>query len=466
MHHAPGQVQSARLLFHRSATIAVATCLLSCVTGCDVINQLGSLLGLIPTPTGVSLQLVSQGLIAPVAMVVPPDGSGRLFILDQPGQIRIIDADSKLLPAPFLDIADRLVPVGIDFGGGFVFDERGLLGLAFHPQYADNGRFFVFYTAPKQADIPADFDSETHISEFRVMPGDSNVADPTSERILLRYGKPQFNHNGGQLAFGPDGFLYIAVGDGGAANDDGIGHNPETGNAQDKTTLLGKILRIDVNNGDPYGIPPDNPLLSDPAARPELFAWGFRNPWKFSFEPGGAGRLFVADVGQDLFEEVDIVTRGGNYGWRIREGSACFDKDNPTAPPPDCAMTAADGAPLIGPISAYPHIDPAGGPQGIAAIGGFIYHGSKIPGLTRHYFFGDFSRDFGLPDGSIFAARENIDGSWTLTELTVAGRPGGRLGQYLLAIGEDADGELYLLTSDNVGPFGAAGQVHRVISAP
>jgi glucose/arabinose dehydrogenase len=235
--------------------------------------------------------------VSPVGLAAPPDGSGRLFILDQIGAVRIVDADGMLLPAPFLNLADRMVPLAVE--GAFSYDERGLLGLAFHPDYATNGRFFVFYTAPKGADQPDEFDSESHISEFHVG-ADPNVGDPASEQVLLRIGKPQSNHNGGQLAFGPDGFLYISTGDGGGANDTGDGHNPAIGNGQDKTTLLAKILRIDVDSGSPYGLPPDNPFLADPTARPEIYALGTRNPWRFSFDSGGAHRLFVGDVGQDL----------------------------------------------------------------------------------------------------------------------------------------------------------------------
>lgn len=465
MYLLPERGRTARLcMSHRRALVCALVALTAPVTGCEGLALF--LFGGSAPPATIGLQLVAQGLVAPVGLVAPPDGSNRLFVLDQVGQIRIIDANGNLLPDPFIDLSVRMVTVGIDFGGGIVFDERGLLGLAFHPDYATNGRFFVFYTAPKQADIPADYDSETHVSEFRVLAGDPNRADATSERILLRIGKPAFNHNGGQLAFGPDGYLYIGVGDGGNANDDGTGHNPMIGNAQDKSTLLGKILRIDVDSGDPYAIPPTNPFAGAAEARPEIFAWGFRNPWRFSFEEGGLERLFVADVGQDLFEEVNIVTSGGNYGWRIREGAGCFDKDSPGNPPADCPTTALDGTPLVGPIVQYPHADPAGGPQGIAAIGGYLYRGNAIPALHGNYVFGDFSRGFVFADGSIFAATAQPLGGWTLSELGVAGGANNRVGRFILAFGEDAAGELYVLSSANVGPTGTTGQVHRIVAVP
>ncbi len=416
----------------------------------------------VPPPTmSVGVQLVADGLVAPVGLVAPPDGGGRLFILDQIGQIRIVDAGGNLLPTPFLDLAGRMVPLTTG-SGDLSYDERGLLGLAFHPDYATNGRFFVFYTAPKGNNQPADFDSESHVSEFRVS-GDPNIGDPSTESVLLRIGKPQSNHNGGQLAFGPNGFLYISTGDGGGADDSGNGHNSTTGNGQDKTTLLAKILRIDVDSGSPYGIPPDNPFILDVSAKPEIFALGARNPWRFSFDSGGAHRLFVADVGQNLYEEVDLVAKGDNLGWRISEADACFDPANSSSPPSQCANTAADAAPLAPPIIQYSHSNPSGGPSGLAVIGGFVYRGAALPGLTGRYVFGDWSKSFVLTDCSLFVAEESADGSWTMQEVGINNRPDGRLGEYLRSMGQDASGELYLLTSKNLGPTGATGNVYRIV---
>ena len=438
--------------------LLITFALIPIVTGCTLLEAiLGLLGGGGPPPTiQVGLELVADGLVAPVGLVAPPDGSNRLVVIDQIGKIRVIDASGNLLEKPFLDLADRMVAINTSF------DERGLLGLAFHPDYANNGRLFVFYTAPKQGDIPAEFDSETHISEFAVLPGDANCADSTSERIVLRFGKPQANHNGGQLAFGPDGFLYIGVGDGGAANDEGTGHNLTIGNGQDKNSLLGKILRIDVNGALPYQSPPSNPFVADPAARDEIFAWGLRNPYRFSFESTGQNRLFAADVGQALFEEVNIVTLGGNYGWRIREGFSCFDDDNPVVSPQNCDTNAADGTPLTAPILQYPHSEPAGGPQGSAVIGGFVYHGNTLP-LVGQYIFGDYSKGPLFADGSLFAAEESAQGTWTMREVGVRDRPDLRFGRFILGFGQDAAGELYLLSSANLGPTGETGQVHRII---
>ncbi len=416
-------------------------------------------------PSSVGLELVAEGLTSPLDLAQPDDGTNRLFIVDQIGLVRVVDGQGTLLPEPFLDLRDRVVPVGIDFGGGFIYDERGLLGLACHPDFATNCRFFVCYNTPKLSTDPEEFDSRLRVSEFAVSADSPNRADPMSERVLLEIVKPQFNHNGGQLVFGSDGFLYFGIGDGGNANDVGDGHNPDIGNGQDLNTLLGKILRIDVDNGDPYGIPADNPFVADPDARPEVWAYGFRNPFRFSFDSGGAGRLFVGDVGQDLFEEVDIVQRGGNYGWHIREGAHCFDPANPTTPPTDCPVRGARGEPLLEPIVEIPHTDEQGMPVGIAVQGGFVYRGSAVSGLEGVYVFGDFSTSFLAADGTLFTAVENLDGSWSHRELGIAGRPNGRLGRFLLALGRDLSGELYVLTTANLAPAGETGQVYRIVSA-
>jgi glucose/arabinose dehydrogenase len=432
-----------------------------------------------PRTTVVGLELVASGLAAPLGMAVPDDGSNRLFIVDQIGLIRVIDADGNLLEAPFLDLRDRMVTVGIDFGGGFIFDERGFLGLAFHPDYATNGRFFVFYTAPKGPDQPDFFDSETHVSEFHVSAGDPNVADPNSERIMLILGKPQFNHNGGQLAFGPDGYLYLSTGDGGGADDNWAGHTGGSGeaaddphptdalgNGQDTSNLLGKILRIDVNGAELYAIPADNPFVGQQGFQPEIWAYGLRNPWRFSFDTGSGNRLFCGDAGQNLFEEVSIITRGGNYGWHIKEGAHCFDQANPGAPNTQCPDAGADNEPLIDPIIEYPHVSDQGEPVGIAVIGGFVYRGTAIPELVGDYVFADYSTGFLQGDGTLFAAEEAAGGAWTMRELAISGQAAGRIGKYILGMGRDAGGELYLLTSDNLAPAGTTGQVYRIVASP
>jgi glucose/arabinose dehydrogenase len=281
-------------------------------------------------PRPIGLELVAEGFTAPVRVVAAPDDSGRLFVVDQTGQIWVIASDGTLLQEPFLDIADRLVELRQ------TYDERGLLGLAFHPGYAQNGRFFVYYSAPLREGAPQDFDHTARISEFSVSSLNPDQADPGSERIILEVDQPQSNHNGGTLLFGPeDGFLYISLGDGGARNDAAPGHVAdwyafnEGGNGQDVTqNLLGSILRIDVDTGDPYGIPQDNPFVGREGLD-ENYAYELRNPYRMSFDRTGEYGLFAVDAGQELWEEISIIVKGGNYGWNVKEGTHCFDAANP-----------------------------------------------------------------------------------------------------------------------------------------
>lgn len=407
--------------------------------------------------TTIGLMQVASGFTSPVALAQPADGSGRLFIVDQVGRIHVVPAGQSTTSV-FLDIAGRMVNI-TGGGGAFVYDERGLLGLAFHPQYSANGRFFVFYNVPKDADDPAFADSRVRISEFKVSSGDANVADPASERVLLEVVKPQGNHNGGQLAFGPDGMLYIGIGDGGGANDVGEGHTPGLGNSQDKSQLLGKILRIDVDAGLPFGIPSDNPFVGQSGARGEIWALGLRNPFRFSFDRGGTNELIAGDVGQNRNEEVDIVVKGGNYGWNIREGRHCFSATSPNSPPANCATADASGAALIDPIIEYSHS------IGISVIGGYVYRGTAVPALAGDYVFGDFSTGFISPDGLLFAARKDVNGIWQQRSLLIQGANAGRLGRYLFSLGEDQSGELYVLSSANFGPTGTTGRVDKIVAA-
>ncbi len=419
-----------------------------------------------PSATDVALQLVAEGFVSPVGMVAANDGSERLFILDQVGQVRIIGADGELRENPFLDVSSKLPQLNAGF------DERGLLGLAFHPDYRTNGRFFVRYSAPRAGDPsescndPAGFIVGCHseiLSEFRVSDTNPDAADPESEVILLSVEKPQFNHNSGQIAFGPDGRLYVGFGDGGGANDNETGHSPGLGNGQDKSTLSGKILRIDVDAGNPYAVPPDNPFVGEEGSRTEIWAFGLRNPWRFSFDAGGERRLFVGDAGQDIFEEVDIIERGENYGWHIKEGTHCFSPVEPGSPPATCPNVDADGNPLVDPIIEYSHLIEDGEPFGVVVIGGYVYRGSALSKLQGQYIFGDYSSGFTEPDGRLFAGVEAADGSWTMRELSVAGTANGRPGRFILGFGQDNGGEVYVLTTQVVGPNGTTGSVYKLV---
>lgn len=416
-------------------------------------------------PSSVALTMVAEGLTAPVTLVEPPGAAGRRLVVDQIGLIRVLASDGNLLAEPFLDVRSRLVPLRPRY------DERGLLGVAFHPNYAANGRFFVYYSAPLRPNAPAGYDHTNRLSEFRVS-ADRNRADAASERILLEMDQPQFNHNGGTIAFGPDGYLYLSIGDGGGANDVGLGHvedwyeqNPG-GNGQDlEQNLLGSILRIDVNGGSPYRAPSDNPFVGRPG-QDEVYAYGFRNPYRFSFDMGGTRALIVADAGQNLWEEVSVVTRGGNYGWNVKEGTHCFDARNARQIPAQCPSTGPGGVPLIDPVIEFAHTgNPAGGGLGVVVVGGYIYRGSAIRGLRGHYIFGSWSRSFRQPDGSVFVATPQAAGQWPMRELSLGTDQGGRLNRYVLGFGQDAAGEVYVLTSDMTGPSGTTGRVFRLVPA-
>jgi glucose/arabinose dehydrogenase len=408
-----------------------------------------------PTPVpDVAIETVVDGLVAPVGLVAPPDGSGRLFILDQTGLISVLQPGATTV-TPFLDLREQVVGLMPDY------DERGLLGLAFHPDYKANGRFFVYYGARLRSGAAAGMDHTNTLSEFRVDPADRERADATSERIVLQFEQPQFNHSGGALGFGPDGLLYLGTGDGGGQGDASPGHSKQ-GNAQDLSKLNGKLLRLDVDGKAPYAIPKDNPLRSTDGARPEIYAYGFRNPWRLSWEPGGAHRLLVSDVGYGRYEEVDVVRKGANYGWRIREGAHCLDVQQPLAETTDCPATGAGGEPLVDPVVEYTHKA-----VGVAVVGGYVYRGLAIQGLAGRYVFADFSGD---PDNNLSAPRGSLlvampgpadAATWDWRRLTVVD---GALNRFVTGMGEDAAGELYVLTRRNLGPVGRTGEVLKLVA--
>jgi glucose/arabinose dehydrogenase len=418
----------------------------------------------------IMLEEVASGLTAPMAMVQPP-GDDRRFIVQQTGVIKILTADGELLGTPFLDINQKLVRQLA------LFDERGLLGLAFHPDFPNNGKFYVAYSTYHNAyGDPGKqlwWDHANVVAEYTVYEDDPDTANPYSERIITTIDWPQFNHNGHWIAFGQDGMLYISTGDGGYANDWGIGHNVTEGNGQDLLSLHGKILRIDVNkseNGMNYGIPPDNPFVGQEATTmPEIWAYGLRNPWRCSFDMGGENELFCGDVQQNSFEEVSIIEKGGNHGWRLMEASHCFNFEDPNNHPDDC-----DTEGMVMPIIEYPNCTAVGARpkgqrehtgaecEGISVTGGYVYRGSHAD-WDGKYIFGDWSRNFAAMNGQIFFATKGADGKWTKELANVTNMDGNV--PYILGFAQDSDGEVYALTSVTLGPAGALDRIYKIVPA-
>ncbi len=397
---APGQAQSTALLPNpypvSSQRATTATAAAAAAPTPTIPAQLEN----IPDPANFAWNPFASGFTRPTYLATLPDGSDRLFVLEQSGDIRIIQK-GQVLAGPFLDIHDRV---------GMNGNEQGLLGMVFHPQYAQNGYFYLDYT---------DQNSNTVIARFKVS-SNPNQADKNSEKVLLRIQQPFPNHKGGQLAFGPDGFLYIGMGDGGSQGDP---HD----NGQNRNVLLAKILRIDVDHGDPYAIPAGNPFAQG-GGRPEIWAYGLRNPWRFSFD-SQTGDLYIADVGQDKWEEVDFQpagSKGGqNYGWSYREGFHPY-KGNPPS-----------GVKFIDPVVEYGH------DQGCAIIGGYVYRGKNLPGWQGVYFYGDDC------SGNIWGLLHKSDGTWTSKLLY-------QTSAAVSSFGQDENGELYMLdlTRGQVFQFG------------
>jgi glucose/arabinose dehydrogenase len=351
----------------------------------------------------IGLRRVASGLEAPLLLTNAGDGSDRLFVVEQVGRIMIV-SDGRVSRDPFLDISDIITAGG----------EQGLLGLAFHPNYENNGRFYVDYTAANGDDV---------VAEYRTS-SDPDRADPSSARLLLQINDPFSNHNGGHLAFGDDGFLYVATGDGG-----GGGDPLESG--QNLNTLLGKILRLDVDASStarPYGIPADNPFVNTDGARPEIWAYGLRNPWRFSFD---SSDIWIGDVGQDSLEEIDRMPayRGGlNYGWNTMEGDACFD------PPSGCDRNG-----LVLPVATYTH------DHGCSVTGGYVYRGDAFASLQGSYFFGDYCSGFiwalDASAGSTRSPRMVLESNHSVS-----------------SFGLDEEGELYLTDI-------SSGEIFQVVEA-
>jgi hypothetical protein len=449
----------------------------------------------IPTPIpqgNITVQLVpvATGLVSPIYLTSAFDvsagdegggpgprsnkpGSSKLYVVDQTGKVLVMKG-GVIQDMPLLDISDLLSNLSPPFPGvgpGLFpgYDERGLLGLAFHPNFADPGKpgFRTLYTmhnvpVGRAADFPqppfpptAVPNCQEVIAEWKT-DATGEVVDPMSYRELLRYDKPEFNHNAGTIAFGPDRLLYASLGDGGNADDVGDGHIPGTGNAQTLGVILGKVIRINpldprrtgpgqglISANGAYSIPRDNPFVATAGALKEIYAYGFRNPYRMSFDRL-TGRLIVADVGQNNIEEVDIVRKGGNYGWHRKEGTFLFDpatEDVSIDPSPDPS--------LINPVVEYDHnpSETIRVPAYMAIIGGFVYHGSKIPELRGKYVCADLTGFLFYADLTTGKLAKLIDS-----------------GIFIKGFGQDPDGEIYALGSAREGPSGTAGVVLAIRS--
>jgi glucose/arabinose dehydrogenase len=411
----------------------------------------------------VDLQLLVEGLTAPIALADPDDGTGRLFILEQQGVVQIMTAAGKL-DTPLLDLRDQITP--LDEG----FEERGLLGFALHPDFATNGRVYVSYSAPLRAQAPKGWNYTRRVSELTLEPGATTI-DIKTERVLLELDWPSRKHNGGALAFGTDGFLFIGLGDSGGAH--GVGKDVlwsafEVQESQlfwdrlpqDITSLYGSILRVDVDQGFPtYGIPPTNPFVGKPG-RDEIYAWGFRNPYRLSVDPT-TGAILVTAVAETLWESVYLIDGPGNFGWPLREGTHCVDRTKPRDPPKDCARTGPNGYRIKDPIVEYPNMqvmDPATKVDavgvGTAVVGAQIYRGAAIPHLQGKMIVADWSADFRAPSGQLFVATpaQNWGDLWPFEPLK-------QLNTRIVSLDKDASGEIYVLTNDEFGPYGNSGKI-------
>ncbi|NP_001161565.1 Hhip-like protein [Saccoglossus kowalevskii] len=390
----------------------------------------------------ICVQEFANGLRNPLAGVHAGDGTHRFFIAEQIGVVYVFLKNGTKINEPFLDIRSEVLT------SSRRGDERGFLGLSFHPDYENNGRLFIYYSVGTLSD------QKIRISEMRVSSDDMNKADTSTERVLLEIDQPAPNHNGGQLLFGEDGYLYLFVGDGGKGGDP-FG---EIGNGQDLESLLGAVLRIDIDgeeNGRPYRIPSDNPFLNVSNAKPEIYAYGTRNMWRCSVDRGddvtgeGRGRIFCGDVGQDSYEEIDIIEKGGNFGWRMKEGFSCYDDDMCT----DDAM----GEDIL-PIHAYSHS------VGKSVTGGYVYRGCQSPNLKGHYIFGDFV------NGRLFKLIEDKNtGEWNNFDICLGDNSvcnNGLIGTFpgkILSFGEDESGEVYILSTDHESNTHSGGKVHKIV---
>jgi glucose/arabinose dehydrogenase len=428
------------MTFYRRDLLSAASGAVAGLAGCSAASPITDSTGGTAKQTAVSLETIASGLRSPLAIEFAPDGNRR-YIAEQLGLVRV--HEDGLREQPLLDLRETVV----------TGSETGLLGIALHPEFVENRRLFVRYSAPPRNGTPRN-DSHTFVlSEFRVT-DDGRRVRPDSERTVLEIPQPQRNHNAGSIVFGPNGYLFVGVGDGGGGGDQGEGHASDWydsvagGNGQDVTeNMLGSILRIDVDGRDgetEYAIPADNPLVGREGLD-EQFAWGFRNPWQLSVDQGA---LYAGDVGQNRYEGIDHVISGGNYGWNVKEGRHCYQADDCPDTTPE---TVRGGEPLRDPVVEYPHTDEP--VSGISVIIGNVYRGTAVPELHGSFVFADYRAQ-----GRLFLADPG-DGQWPTAVLPIVSGDAGKLEQ-VLSMGRDADGEMYVLGSGEDG-----GGVYRLEAA-
>jgi glucose/arabinose dehydrogenase len=460
---APSEVLAARChetLGDREKILILATLLTMLVSAAPTAAQ------------NLALEPVADGLTAPLHLEEPADGSGRKFVVQQNGVVQVLSPDDRLAAEPFLDLRPRMLALEQNF------EERGLLGFALHPQFGRNGRVFATYSAPLRPGAPERWNYTRRVSEFTADPGNGEKIDAASERVLLEIDWPSRKHNGGGLAFGRDGFLYIGLGDGGISH--GIGRKvlweafdvPAQALiwdvlAQDTDSLFGKILRIDIDRGFPgYAIPRDNPFASGPGKK-EIWAWGFRNPFRIAFDRHD-GSFFVTAVAETLWEAAYRVQGPGNFGWPLMEGTHCVDRLKPRQPPATCPARDDLGNRIVLPVLEYPNMQ-ASHPEtklgvagaGTAITGARIYRGGAIPALAGKLVVSDWSAAFRQPSGQIFIADPSADGEplWPY-------RRALQIDSRIIGLAEDRAGEIYVLTNETLGPYGATGKVLQLVARP
>ncbi|TSJ39137.1 PQQ-dependent sugar dehydrogenase [Mucilaginibacter corticis] len=379
-----------------------------------------------PATITVKSEKVTDGLQAPTALIFPENG--KAWVTEQTGKIRLLK-NGKLTDVVVLDLKSKMIKVNTGY------EERGLLNVVLHPKFSSNGKFYVFYSRPTTTQNPANnrkFDHTDVVAEYKMLPN-SDQADPNSERIILTQNKPDGNHNGSGIVFGADGYLYVTFGDGGGQHDQ---HGP-IGNGQNMDTWLGKVLRINVNVDSTYSVPKDNPFVGKAGYKPEIWAYGFRNPYRISIDKVSK-KLFIGEVGQDTWEEVDILEKGANYGWRLVEGNHCHN------PAQGCDFTG-----LTPPITEYNHR------EGVSVIGGYVYNGQQVTSLKSKYIFGDWT-------GPIWYLQKSGN-TWLRGKITIQNYPENAK---ITGWGEDQSGELYFLTNTDTGPgpVGATtGSIYKII---